>query len=912
MPAHAVRDLALAFLVSACAAPGLCRSMLYETLNGPVLDQHTNKIAGGRHATITADEPVGQTFVTGEDVVEVFRVAVWQVFWHESWEPDEALVMTLWDSPKKAVSYGRFAIPYARRMWEGAVPMFTLQARVEPKRSYYFELTVETEPLRPAETPREWLRSGKRPGLAGGDGKIVGIGTAEDRYPHGQAFIGGRPQSHDLWFQIHARKKPDPAALYEEAFARFDLEYPPLAPLRDAVEQRDWERAIDVLIEHFEGRTDLVPPERRRVAYNPQYDTRASDAAADQKVLLDDGTPIDLGPEWNHFAFWPEQQGVGIARSGLRQFLASGYVNTGNEKYARAWNDMLEHFFIHCPSPVRAGVFAAGEPVPATLPPGLAGGSMWSGPSLAAQMNHGFAFYANFADSPHFTRDMRAAFILNLDEMAQVLERQRGTDGWQTQMADALFDFGLDYPEFKRARAWVKQGFDGLIENTLATVRPDGVLQEPTMNDHLPVLNRYSQLLEKARRLQLDLPEPVVALTQKMADFVVFSTLPDGTLPVWGDGNHPVRPAILERPAKLFNRDDCRFILTRGAEGTTPSHTSMGFPDGGFYYMRSGWGRDAHYLGIHAGPQGSHGHRDALSVIAAAFGRTILIDPGVSERGTPASSELAASPSHNTITVDNRDNRNGVATTWVTSQHFDFFAGRNDGYDGLPNVRHHRRIWFLKPLQQHGGFWVIFDDVAGPGQHSATLRYRFAPLTVRHNGERGQVWSEGTGGNLLVSVAEPGRMQMRMGRGIAVWNGLTQVPVASFSQTGSLPLAFSSLLLPFRGKAPIVNVLPIEVQPAAEGARALWAERSDEAALIVGNALTTLRHEEPAELQLVLPGVQLVRLAGAGAALRFRRQAGAWHPASLHGIRIRSMSLGIRRLVSGETLQQTVDIVFPD
>lgn len=92
--------------------------------------------------------------------------------------------------------------------------------------------------------------------------------------------------------------------------------------------------------------------------------------------LLYVGTTVDLIPYWNHYAFWPERGGVGLTQVGLRKCLAYAYANTGNEKYAKAFNDMLFHLFLHCPSPFWAGVFRRDEVIPAALPPGLAGGSM--------------------------------------------------------------------------------------------------------------------------------------------------------------------------------------------------------------------------------------------------------------------------------------------------------------------------------------------------------------------------------------------------------------------------------------------------------------------------------------------------------------------------------------------------------
>jgi len=893
--------------MAASAAQG--GPVLEEILNGLRLDQHTSKRDENRFAAIEPGRPLGQTFTVGQDVEKVFRIALWQAFWHETWQPDETLVMTLWDSPEKRTAYGRFAIPYARRMWEGAIPLFTLEAQVWPNRAYYFELTVDVEPLRPAVTPEEWLLSGKRPGFAGGDGKLYGIGIAGEDYPHGRAYVGGQPQDFDLWFEIHVRRRPDRESLWREALGRFNLDYPPLARVRAAAQAGDWERAADELVRHFEGREDLLPPERRQPILDPDFDTREADLACEQKVLLADGTTVSLEPHWNHYALWPERGGVGLTRSGLRKPLAAAYAHTGNEKYARAFNDLLTQFFIHCPSPLRAGAFSPEETLPAALPPGIAGGSIWSGLAIGARLGHGFYYYAPFVHSPYFTADVRAAFIFNLGEMAEVLERMRGSGNWEAQMAEALFDFGLNYPEFRGAKRWVQQGFDTLVANALSTVRPDGVLQEPSIGYHSLVMNRYSHLMEQVQALDLKLPEEMVRLTEKMFEFVMYSTLPDGTLPAWGDANPPLRPDLLERGARLFRRDDFRFVRTQGQQGIPPAQTSVGFPHGGFYYLRSGWQPEAHYLGLHCGPYGSHGHRDTLGIVVAAFGQTLLIDPGVSTYGTPEAQKLSSTPAHNTVTVEGREAHPGQADAWITSERFDFFAGHNEGYQGLPEVKHHRRIWFLKPLEGSEGGWVILDDVVGGGEHEAQLRYRFAPVGVQSDPPTGRVWTASGGGNLLLQVLEE-QARMALEKDIAVWEKLTLVPVATLTQQGKLPLAFTSWLEPFRGpQPPSGEGHAIAVQPPGEGARAVWITRGETAVLVVANRLNALQGEPP-PLHLTLPDGKPLTVTGAGLALRWARQGQGWQPVAWHGVHLRSVRLGNEDRFSAPEPQDSVDLLW--
>ena len=882
-----------------------------------------------RYVAASVERPVGQTFRTSAAADCVVRVAFWQAFWHESWGPDEILVVVLWDSPSKQVALGRASVPYSRRMWEGAVAMPVLEARVEPDREYYVEISCDLDPLRPAETPRDWVLGrasgpgGKRPGFAGGDGRIEGIGTARDDYPGGTAFVGGQPQPFDLWFEIHETHRAEVDAILTEAFSVLDLEYPPLAAIRDAVARRDWAAATEGLIHHFEAREDLLP-ERQGVRLDPSVDLTEADLACEHRVRLDDGTIVDLGPEWNHYALWPERGGVGLTRSGLRKWLAQGYSVTGHPKYARAFSDMLWHVFRYCPSPLRAGVYRPGDVIPAALPVGIAGGSMWSALSIGARLAHGFYYYAPFMQSPDFPPEIRAAFILNLGEMADVLEQMQGGGNWETQMAEALFDVGLTYPEFRRAKERVRQGLDIAVRNAFETIRPDGVLREPSINYHMLVMNRFSSIIQRVRELGLELPEEMPRLVERMFDYVMYATMPDGTLPAWGDAGNPSAPDLLERGALLFKRDDFRYVwgmrrraeklaggapveaAETGLEGTPPPKTSVAFPDGGYYFMRTGWRPDDHYLALHCGPYGSHGHNDTLGLVAAAYGRTVLFDPGISTYGTPEAAELKATISHNTVTVDRRDALPGVADSWVASEHFDYFAGHSLGYRDLPGVIHYRRLWFLKPAADLGALWFIFDDVIGAGDHACQVWYHFAPAEIRLDAPRLCLWTAEDGGNLLLHILGGQPLTASLGKGIAVWNGLRELPVACIESRG-LPAWFATVAVPFRGpQAPQWSVRMLD--DAAMGRwRALWAEDGAQACLCLASPVASA--EETASVGVALPDGTRVSFAGEGVAVRFRLTQGRWVPALVHGVKTRRLQVGAE-VLAGDTSGDVVDLAF--
>lgn len=864
-----------------------------------------------RLATVTSDAPIGQTFRVGPEVHEVARIAVYQQFWDESWQPDENLVLTLWDSPQRQVALGRDSIPYERRIWESALSMFTLEAPVEPDREYYFELTVELTPPRLAVTPREWQVARKRPGFAGGDGTINAIGIASDAYDAGVATLGGNKQEYDLLFQVHVRHRVDRDALYQEAFARFNLDYPPLASVRAAVLARDWDRAVLELVRHFESREDLLTPQTRTPGRSFTYDTREADLAAQHRVLLDDrSTSIDIGPNWNYFQNWPERGGVGLTRGGMRKPLGEAYLATGNPKYAYAFNDMVRRFYLDYPSPLRAGLYKEGEEIRSDLPPGLAGGSVWSALSIGARMLHGFHYYSIFSGSNAFTQDVRAMWIINLGEMADVLAQMKGYGNWATQMASALFQFGEKFPEYRRSRDWFKKGFDGLVVSALESVRPDGVLREPTSNYHNLVLNRYSGAMQHARRLKLEVPAKMASLVEKMMDFQMYSTLPDGTQPVWGDTFYPMRPELLERGAELFDRPDMLYVATGGAKGTRPAHTSYAFPDGGFYYMRSSWDRDAHYIGLRCGPYGSHGHSDSLSILASAYGTDILIDPGVLTYGSPEARELHATASHNTVTVDDRDAHPARPVAWVSRDTFDYFAGQGAGYrDLLTPVT--RRVWFLKPMGSTPAMWVVFDDVGAPRPASRpatqtasqpeipasarrlSLRYRFAQLPVQTDGQR-DVWSAGPEGNLLIRLIDANPAKLTLRKAIADRKGMTEVPLAIYEKLG-LPGGFTTVMAPFKGpQPPRCDTTLLTARGLSDTGRAVWFERDEDAVVLVLNGNGT--RDDSASVSVETPA-GILNLRGAGCAVRFAKTARGHNPVSICGLWLREATLAGKPLV---------------
>ncbi|MGQ9580633.1 MAG: alginate lyase family protein [Armatimonadota bacterium] len=781
-------------LVSVClvtlilSSPSVAGQVLDRLLNNMILDVSNGRVDYKQFKTITPANPLGQTFTTGSKTVEVSRIAIASAWWHNSWTEDESLVLTLWDSPAKTQKIASAKMPYKWRAWEGGVIMFTLDASVKPSTQYYFELTVE-----------------------GGDGQIVGVFLG-GVYEGGQAYEGGKPAEKSIWFEVHSRPVFDRDAAYADRFSRWNLDYPGLEKVKAAVQVKDWDKAVDGLINYYESRTDLVNP-ADRPKKNPNYDTSADDLVLEMKYKDPAGTIVDLGPNWNHYREWPTRGGVGLTRTGLFKNFRSAYLNTGDEKYAKAFNEFMFHFLDDMPSPLRAGVTKATDRrVNAAPEPGLAGGSMWAGLSIGARMNQIWWAYSGMHASPNFSRDIRAAWIFNMVDMAEVLALQKGGGNWESQMTTALYELAERHPELARSTEWFQQGIQEMIANLWTTSRNDGSVQEPTFGYTTLIINRYKKLLDTCRRRGVPLESRYIKRVEKTLEYLMYNTEPDGLLPSRGDTfNFVSSKSQLEWGAEFYNRDDFRFVSTGGKQGKMPLATSAFFPIGGWIVMRSDWSPEALYLNLHNGKDMGHGHADELSIVVDAYGSKLVVDPGCYIYGTQYHAELSKSRNHATVTVDDADTRvrDMGPNRWVSMRTIDYFEGTNTGYEGLPDeIRHTRKIVFVKP-----DYWVLEDTVTGMGDHEVASRFPFYPGRVVLDNRTGVCCTVNDRGNVLVRLcsADDEFKSEIYDYGFPVGEGkLSTAYGLKYSRLTSLPVTFATLVFPYRGKSvPKVDVAPI-------------------------------------------------------------------------------------------------------
>ncbi len=778
-------------LLPLVAAP-VQANFLDEYLRNIQIDQQSPWRAADKAAEfLRAPHLFGQTFVTGPKVEQIYQIAIHVPHVNPDWGEGTSLIMTLYDSPAKVKKLAEFAMRYEWRSWEDMVMVFPMKADAEPNREYYFELSAE-----------------------GGNGVIGPILKAGGDYPNGRAYIDGEPQDFDFAFQVYVHNQWDRDKAYAEAFSMFDLNYSGMEHVRSAVERKDWEAAAKALVAYFESRKAF-----REFVNQPKPkdtpDLTLAELAVEMKIKDAEGNILSLGPNWNHLKWWPTRGGVGLTREGIRKYLALGYSVTRDPKYARAWNEMLKAVLKDLPSPIKAGVIPPdAKDIPPINPGGIAGGSMWSGLAIGARLAHEFYYYAAFVDAPEFTWDVRAAFIINLGDMADVLAKQKGGGNWATQMYNHLFYFATEFPEFARSKEYAQLAFNGLLDNMRDTLLPDGPIGESAGYQML-VHNQYLDILDRADALKIAIPTDIRSKIERALEFHMYTVAPDGHRPAFGDALADTPFELLKRGAKRFSRQDMLWVATQGQQGRPPAKKSVGFPYSKYYVMRSSWDPGALYMCIKNGRYTAHGHFDSLGFELHAYGNPLIVDPGIYIYGTPDAQKLISTKSHSTISVDGADLHNGGGPNqFFAGTSVDYFRGLGPEYQGLdPAIRTTRRVVFLKP-----DYWIVSDVVEGVGRHRIDSRFHFSDTQAVLDAHSGIArTTKFKGGNLLIIPLRPEVVSSQLESGFTAFVHEKKEPALILRQSADaeLPFALHNVLYPIRNtssKPPKTRLLTAENQ----------------------------------------------------------------------------------------------------
>ncbi|MDO8589105.1 MAG: heparinase II/III family protein [Armatimonadota bacterium] len=775
--------------------------VLDEILNYMFMDQ-TVPMKGpqdlwdvSRSFTLTRGEPVGQTFVTGPETAKIVRIRACIVP-NEDWTTGEGAELVLWDSPEKKLSLGRYTIWYEFRGYHYNQAEWEIDAKVRPGTSYYFDISY----------------------VGKGDGKLgrIGVMNGADAYKSGQGYLAGKEADYDLCFQIHSKRAPDRIGNLKNTLARFDLTRPELAEIKAAVEKEDFDTAVAKTVEYFEGRKKPVPiiEEGEAPRFDPTFSTRNADLNMQNYFEAEEIGQGYAGPNLNWRADVSfDEQGHKIAghfdlnRFGARGGVTAAYLKTGNEKYAKKFNDMMIDWFLDNPPPPMSHIGGSPwEPV-------------WTSLNTGIRLGHSFIAYSRAHKSPNFTTDCRFAWIMSMADHADTLVMVGADAGgnWAFTQNGSLMTFALNFPEFKNSQVWFDTAAERFAKAIERDYLPDGIETESAPGYQRFAYKPLASIMEllQERGVQAPFAKGLRALLEKEAEYFMYIAMPNGVTPFLGDwGADQTRPQA-QRDSEQFNRKDMLYVATAGKQGTKPKEISKLYPYAGMVTLRSDWGdagrpyEDARYLMLHGIHFGAHGHADINSITLYAHGRELLGDPGSHIYSSPEHAFLNTSVSHNLMTIDGDDqNRNGKTAfrNWSTTPVADYLSSWADVYKG---GAYNREVFYIRGGGDPGAqdYWIIRDTAEGSGTHSVEQRWHFV-LDSGATADKSTLTCKtafADKGNLAIVQVDPSRLQVEQTTA-DTWHPRgsggppDKMPLVIYKTNTVLPAAIDTALVPFEGK----------------------------------------------------------------------------------------------------------------
>jgi hypothetical protein len=508
------------------------------------------------------------------------------------------------------------------------------------------------------------------------------------------------------------------------------------------------------------------------------------------------GVTLELGtePDWLTSAFPTDAEWrIEWSKFYYGLDLAHAYRETGDARYARAWERLVRSWMRQVPI-----------------------GFDTSDVSARRVQNWIYAWdsFANESRFEGFAEGFEEQLLASIEgQVRHLREHLTAERNHRTLELYALFVAALALPRLDESGSLLDFAVAELQRNLLTDIRPDGVHREHSTHYHMLVLRSFLGARENARRFGVAFGAEFDAHLQRACDFALHSRRPDGSTPALSDSDTGDYSDLLALAARLFERPDYLYAATGGARGVAPASRNVGFPDGGYFVQRSGWGtdassfRDARHLIFDAGAlgDGGHGHYDLLHVEIFAHGRALVVDPGrytYSEHCENWRRWFKSTAAHNTVCVDGFDQTpyrrgkpkgptaRGRLVERMAAPSLDVLCG--EALSPAYEARHVRRVFFVA-----NEYWLVVDELRGERAHRYDLRFHLSReawrrTRVESNGENDVVRAPG----LALVFNAPHAPRLEDGWVSHVYGVKHPAPVVSVVAEGAKETRFFTLVFP--------------------------------------------------------------------------------------------------------------------
>jgi Heparinase II/III N-terminus/Heparinase II/III-like protein len=448
---------------------------------------------------------------------------------------------------------------------------------------------------------------------------------------------------------------------------------------------------------------------------------------------------------------------------------------------------------------------------------------------------YAYYYFVSVCQAPEITPDFHRNFLNAIHEQVTFLcHNLTPARNHRTLELYTIFLAAVVFPEFKEGGYWLDFSCEQLQANILSDILPDGVHCELSTDYHHIVLRNFLAVKRLATLNQITLPPEFDDRLQLALTFSQYAHKPDGTIPSLSDGDTGCFLDLLEQGYDFYGNAAFRYVATQGLEGAPPTQRCRAFSEGGYFILRSGWGEsgepyeDERYLIFDCGPvgAGNHGHLDLLNVEMAAYGQSLVVDPGrytydesgeinwrVKFRGTAY---------HNTVLVDglNQTRYEFHKTKFkITGEHPHFkvkdfvSTPKLDYVHGLAISREYTAVHERKILFVDGGYWLICDRLSSPEEHAYDLLFHLSVKALNQvetlSCEAGTTIASPQ--LLLCQPFDPGsQVVVDAGYVSSVYGSKQAAPIIRFSRH-ALDHCFYTLLYPFKQQPPRIALRQLNV-----------------------------------------------------------------------------------------------------
>ena len=510
--------------------------------------------------------------------------------------------------------------------------------------------------------------------------------------------------------------------------------------------------------------------------------------------------------------------------------LGEDYVNTGDPRLAQKWVELTEAWIDNVPLD-----FLSSDVTGRRVQNWIFAHHYFVNSDYVLNLPAG----AKQPTTPGLTPVFHQKFLRSLHQQVDFLcHNLTPARNHRTIELYAIFMAAVVFPEFADAADWLDFAKAELVQNIQADLRADGVHCEQSIDYHHLVVKNYLGVKRLATANGIEVPRVFDDRLQAALNFAMYAHKPDGDIPSLSDGDARSFLDLLHQGYALYGNPEWLYTATQGRECQAPRVRSTTFMHGGYTVMRSGWGTgetpyaDERYLIFDSGPlgEGNHGHLDLLNFEMAAYGQSLIVDPGryTYHEPHPDSGEMnwrvrfRGTAYHNTVQVDGKEQTRyvfhkhkfkirGPEPKWelrdfLSNADFDFVHGVAASYEY--DAIHERTILFAGL-----DYWIVTDALFGESEHRYDLRFHLSDAANGHTtltSERGMTLLQAP--HLLIAQPEHPSKEVALEEGFVSRTYGVRHPAPVLRSTRHAQNAlFQTVLYPYAQTPPTIQLEQIPV-----------------------------------------------------------------------------------------------------